>query len=93
MENLEKVGGSCQRVARVKALLWSGKLPEALKEFDDWDHPRVDNFRAYVTGASSPHCQLWLLSSRGDFDWFRRRRINDTQKAARLKLSGAQWKA
>ncbi len=41
IENLEKVGGSGQRVARVKALLWSGKVEEALKEFDDWDHPRV----------------------------------------------------
>ncbi|MBO1351488.1 MAG: hypothetical protein EBE86_030845 [Hormoscilla sp. GUM202] len=49
MENLEKIGGSGQRLARVKALFWSGKVPEALKEFDDWDHPRVDNFRAYVT--------------------------------------------
>jgi len=49
MENLEKVGGSSSRLARIKALLWSGKVEEALKEFDDWDHPRVENFRAYVT--------------------------------------------
>jgi len=49
MENLEKVGGSSQRLARVKAPLWSGKVEEALKEFDDWEHPRVDNFRTYVT--------------------------------------------
>jgi len=49
MENLEQVGGDRRRLARVKALLWSGKVDAALKEFDDWEHPLVDNFRAYVT--------------------------------------------
>lgn len=58
IENLEKVGGSSARRTRVKALLWSGQVDEALLEFDDWNHPRVKNLfgishGCIVTGLST----------------------------------------
>ena len=93
MENLEKVGGSRSRLARVKALLWSGKVDAALKEFDDWEHPRVDNFRAYVTKHRHRIVNYGYYQAEGISIGSGEVESTIKQVAARVKLSGAQWKA
>jgi hypothetical protein len=70
VENLNKVGGSQQRLVIVKALLWKGDVDGAIEQFKDWQHERVDNFIAYLNSSSSSHRQLQLLSSRRHFNWF-----------------------
>lgn len=92
MENLEKVGGSAARLARVRGYLWRGEVEQALAEFDDWQHPRGDNFRVYL----KRHCHRIV-----NYDYYQREGISIgsgavestvKQFSGRLKLPGAQWK-
>lgn len=92
MENLEKVGGSAARLSRVRCHLWRGEVEQALAEFDDWQHPRVDNFRVYL----KRHCHRLV-----NYDYYQCEGISIgsgavestvKQFSGRLKLPGAQWK-
>jgi hypothetical protein len=46
VENLNKVGGSQQRLVDVEALLWKGDVDGVIEQFKGWQHERVDNFIA-----------------------------------------------
>ena len=48
VENLGKVGGSIKRLNIVEALLWKGSVDEAIQQFANWQHKKVDNFIAYL---------------------------------------------
>lgn len=93
MENLEKVGGSSARRTRVKALLWSGQVDEALLEFDDWNHPRVENFKAYLTKHRHRIVNYGYYQAEGISIGSGNVESTIKQISARIKLSGAQWKA
>jgi hypothetical protein len=93
IENLHKVGGSLQRLAAVEALLWKGDVDGAIEQFKDWSHQQVDNFVAYL----NKHRHRIV-----NYDYFQAEGISIgsgtiestvKQIGARIKLSGAQWKA
>ena len=52
VENLYKVGGDKNRLAKVEAFLWRGNVVAAIAEFDQLSHPQVDNFIAYLRSSS-----------------------------------------
>ncbi len=91
MENLEKVGGSQQRLDRVKELLWKGQVKEALRKFEDWEHERVDRLKGYV----EKHQHRIV-----NYGYYQAEKIpigsgqveSTVGRGARVKLSGAQWK-
>ncbi|MBC6478235.1 MAG: ISKra4 family transposase [Hormoscilla sp. GM7CHS1pb] len=91
MENLEKVGGSQQRLDRVKELLWKGQVKEANRKFEDWEHERVDRFKGYV----EKHQHRIV-----NYEYYQAEEIpigsgqveSTVGRGARVKLSGAQWK-
>ena len=48
VENLYKVGGDKNCLAKVEALLWRGDVAAAIAELNGWSHPQVANFIAYL---------------------------------------------
>lgn len=92
MENLDKVGGSAARLARVRAYLWRGQVELAVAEFDDWQHPRVDNFRSYLTRHASRIVNYDYYQSEGISIGSGAVESTVKQFSGRLKLPGAQWK-
>ena len=48
MENLYKVGGSMQRINKVKSLLWQGKVDDATAAFADCTLKQAENFCLYL---------------------------------------------
>lgn len=93
IENLEKVGGSKRRRTRVKNLLWSGKVDEALLEFDPWDDPLVKNFKAYITKHRHRIVNYEYYQAEGISIGSGNVESTIKRISARLKISGAQWKA
>lgn len=92
VENLGKVGGSQQRLDQVEALLWKGKVDEAIQEFSDWKHENVDKFINYL----QEHRERIV-----NYDYFQTEGISIgsgaiestiKQIGRRLKIAGAQWK-
>ena len=92
VENLGKVGGSQQRLDQVEALLWKGKVDEAIQAFADWQHKNVDKFINYL----QEHRERIV-----NYDYFQTEEISIgsgaiestiKQIGQRLKISGAQWK-
>ena len=92
VENLGKVGGSQQRLDQVEALLWKGRVDEAIQEFSDWKHENVDKFINYL----QEHRERIV-----NYDYFQTEgvsigsgAIESTLKqiGRRLKIAGAQWK-
>lgn len=93
VENLHKVGGSLQRLDKVESLLWQGNVDGAIKQFKGWQNEQVDNFIAYLTKhrhriVNYAYCQAEGISIGSGT-------VESTVKqiGARIKLSGAQWKA
>lgn len=93
VENLHKVGGSLQRLATVENLLWQGDVEAAIEQFQGWQSEQVDNFIAYLTKhrhriVNYGYCQAEGISIGSGT-------IESTVKqiGARIKLTGAQWKA
>lgn len=92
-ENLYKVGGADPRLNQVEALLWRGDVEAAIEQFKHWQHERVDIFIAYLNKhrhriVNYSYCQAEGISIGSGT-------IESTVKqiGARIKLSGAQWKA
>ena len=50
MENLEKVGGSMNRLAEARKLLWQGKVDETIVLFEGWDDHQAKCFCKYIDG-------------------------------------------
>lgn len=92
VENLNKVGGSRQRLTLAENLLWSGKVDETLFLLSSLKGKRAKNF-----------CQ-YLVTHRGriiNYDYYQAEEICSIGSGAvestikqidrRLKISGAQW--
>lgn len=93
VENLNKVGGSQQRLVDVEALLWEGKVDEAIEQFKDWKHERVDNFIAYLNKHRHRIVNYSYVQAEGISIGSGTIESTVKQIGARIKLSGAQWKA
>lgn len=91
MENLYNVGGSLQRLARVKALLWQGKVEDALQEFTNSALESARKFVAYLSKHRSriPHYQYLQLEGFTIGSGAVESAVK--QISRRLKISGAQW--
>jgi hypothetical protein len=93
-ENLYKVGGSRKRIRQAEALLWRGRVYEAIAIFDNCHRRQVVNFLAYL----KKHC-LRLV----DYETCQQLQPGSIGSGAvesavkqigrRLKISGAQWKS
>ncbi|MBO1350239.1 MAG: ISKra4 family transposase [Hormoscilla sp. GUM202] len=92
MENLYKVGGSGQRLARVENFLWHGWVDRAIAEFDALKNKRARNFQNYLSlhrhriPCYHQYRQLGIPIGSGSVE------SKIKQVAARVKLSGARWK-
>ncbi len=93
VENLHKVGGSQQRLATVEALLWKGDVDAAIEQFKDWQHERVDTFMAYLNKHRHRLINYSYFQAEGISIGSGTIESTVKQIGARIKLSGAQWKA
>lgn len=93
VENLNKVGGSQQRLADVEALLWKGDVNGAIEQFIDWQHERVDIFMAYLHKHRHRIVNYSYFQAEGISIGSGTIESTVKQIGARIKLSGAQWKA
>lgn len=93
LENLHKVGGSQQRLVIVEALLWKGEVDAAIEQFTDWQHERVDTFIAYLNKHRHRIVNYGYLQAEGFSIGSGTIESTVKQIGARIKLSGAQWKA
>lgn len=91
IENLHKVGGSNQRLRRVKAYLWQGLVDNAIAEFDDLNQKQARNFQNYLRKHRFriPDYQLYqelsiCIGSGSVESWIK-------QIGSRMKIVGAQW--
>jgi hypothetical protein len=93
MENLEKVGGSMNRLDEARTLLWRGKVDETIALFKDWDDHQAQCFCKYIDGHRNripnyDYYQSEEICSIGSGN------IEATIKqiASRVKITGARWK-
>ena len=92
VENLYKVGGDKGLLAKVKAFLWRGNVAAATAEFDEWSHPQVANFIAYLRKHQSRIPDYWYFQTE-QISSIGSGAIESTVKqiGRRVKISGAQW--
>jgi hypothetical protein len=92
VENLYKVGGDKGLLAKVEALLWRGNVAAAIAEFDEWSHPQVENFIAYLYKHQSRIPDYWYFQTE-QISSIGSGAIESTVKqiGRRVKISGAQW--
>uniref|UniRef100_B8HZ51 ISKra4 family transposase n=1 Tax=Cyanothece sp. (strain PCC 7425 / ATCC 29141) TaxID=395961 RepID=B8HZ51_CYAP4 len=93
VENLHKVGGSLQRLATVETRLWKGEVDAAIEQFKDWQHEQVDTFIAYLNKHRHRIVNYAYYQAEGISIGSGRIESTVKQIGARMKLSGAQWKA
>lgn len=93
VENLHKVGGSLQRLAAVENLLWQGDVEGAIEQFKGWQHEQVDNFIAYLTKHRRRIVNYGYYQAEGISIGSGTIESTVKQIGARIKLTGAQWKA
>jgi len=93
VENLNKVGGSLQRLRQAESLLWQGKVEETLALFSDCNSRLAENFCNYldkhcVRSVNYQYYQAEQICSIGSGA------VESTVKQIdrRTKISGAQWK-
>ncbi len=93
MENLQKVGGSLQRLAQARSLLWQGKVNETLALFEDCSLHQAHCFCQYLHKhrhriPNYDYLQAENICSIGSGA------IESTVKQIdrRLQISGARWK-
>lgn len=92
VENLNKVGGSINRINPAQALLWRGKVDEALTLFEPLKTKAAQNFCQYLR----KHRHRII-----HYDYYQREQICSIGSGAvesgikqisrRIKISGAQW--
>lgn len=92
MENLEKVGGSMQRLNQARTLLWSGDVNATITLFEDCKRKQAANFCAYLRKhrhriVNYAYCQSEQICSIGSGA------VESAIKQIdrRTKISGAQW--
>lgn len=92
-ENLYKVGGSLKRLAMVEALLWHGWADTAIEVFDGLKLAQGKRFQSYLHKHRhripdyGRYQALGITIGSGDVE------SKIKQVGARLKLSGARWRA
>ena len=77
VENLHKVGGSNQRLRRVKSYLWQGLVDDAIAEFDDLKKKQATNFRPLSSPTPVEDSRLSTLSRAWYLHRFRLGRVLD----------------
>lgn len=92
VENLNKVGGSSQRLAVGEALLWKGDVDGAIAHFKDWQHEQVDNFIAYLNKHRHRIVNYSYVQAEGSSIGSGTIESTVKQIGARIKVSGAQSK-
>lgn len=92
VENLGKVGGSIKRLNRVEALLWKGKVDQAIKEFSNWKHEKVSNFITYLRQHRHRIVNYDYYQSEGISIGSGTIESTIKQIGRRIKISGSQWK-
>jgi hypothetical protein len=92
-ENLYKVSATEQELSAVEALLWQGKVDDAIEQLQHWLDKQATTFISYLTNhrfriVNYAYCQAEGISIGSGT-------IESTVKqiGARIKLSGAQWNA
>lgn len=93
VENLHKVSGSLKRLATVEALLWKGDVDGAIEQFKGWQHEQVDNFIVYLNKHRHRIVNYGYFQAAGISIGSGAIESTVKQIGARIKLSGAQWKA
>lgn len=91
VENLGKVGGSQQRLDAVEAFLWQGDVDQAIKQFKDWQHERVDTFIAYLNKHRQRIVNYGYYQAEGISIGSGAVESTVKQFGHRIKLAGAQW--
>lgn len=93
VENLYKVGGSFDRLHQVKALLWTGKVDEAIALLTDCELETVPNFIAYLTKHRDRLINYQYFQLEGFTIGSGSVESGVKQIGRRIKISGAQWDA
>lgn len=93
VENLYKVGGSNDRLHQVKALLWQGKVDEAIALFSNCKLETVPKFIAYLVKHRSRIPNYRYLQLEGFTIGSGSVESGIKQIGRRIKISGAQWDA
>lgn len=92
VENLGKVGGSQQRLDAVEKSLWQGNVDQAIEQFQDWQHERVNTFLAYLRKHRPRIVNYAYYQAEGISIGSGVVESTVKQIGQRIKLSGAQWK-
>lgn len=93
VENLYKIRAPLQQLTVMEALLWKGDVDGAMEQLKDWEHEQVDNFRVYLTKHRHRIVNYSYLQAEGISIGSGTIESTVKQVGARIKLSGAQWKA
>ena len=93
VENVHKVGGSNKRLRRVESYLWNGEIELALAEFEGFQTKPVVNFKNYVRKHSERIPDYGLYQDLGICIGSGSVESTIKQIGARMKITGAQWKA
>jgi hypothetical protein len=93
VENLYKVGGSIDRLHQVEALLWTGKVDEAIALFSDCKLETVPNFIIYLTKHRNRLINYQYFQLEGFTIGSGSVESGVKQIGRRIKISGAQWDA
>lgn len=91
IENLYKVGGSLNRLKEAKALLWEGKVKEAIALFSDCKLDTAANFIAYLTKHEHRLINYQYFQLEGLTIGSGSVESGVKQIGRRVKISGAQW--
>lgn len=93
MENLEKVGGSMQRLAQARSLLWQGKVDETLALFVSCQQHQAHCFTQYLQKHRHRIPNYGYLQAE-DICSIGSGAVESTVKQIdrRLQISGARWK-
>lgn len=85
--------GTLQRLDAVEALLWQGDIDGAIEQFKDWSNQQVDHFIAYLNKHRRRIVNYAYFQAEGVSIGSGTIASTLKQIGARIKLSGAQWKA
>lgn len=93
VENLHKVKAPLQQLTVVEACLWKGDVDGAMEQLQDWEYEQVDNFMVYLNKHRHRIVNYSYLQVEGVSIGSGAIESTVKQIGARIKLSGAQWKA
>jgi hypothetical protein len=102
MENLQKIGGSNQRLFAARSLLWLGKVNETIDLFDDSELDQSKNFCAYLEKHRRRIVNYYYLQAEqvcsigsGSIESTIKQIVGEAspKENRRTQISGAQWKS